>query len=306
MSNSSSGNGSHPYHEIKEIRVNLVEEQWGYIDRLLIWPRIEEADLLDLKTGVYEVDPAETNIQGQAYTSGVFDAIPWLKKIRTHIIQPHLNKASDWTFTRANDYDRLKNQVMSIIVNAKLQAGKIYNPGWAQCRFCGNKAQCTALRDFAFQLVPAYEPEFIVPEPVHPSEVTDDETLNKMLIFARVMQKWCDSVSAHITALAREGHEYRNFRLIELSGQREVIRPVRIWELLEERGWKLEEYLACCEVHMSKIDDKISEKTPKGQKKHAVEEFSLLLQDEMAMDRKNPTYQMRARPPLALMEKTEK
>jgi hypothetical protein len=156
------------------------------------------------------------------------------------------------------------------------------------------------LRDFAFQLVPAYEPEFVVPEPVHPSEVTNDELLNRMLIFARVMTKWCDSVSAHVTQLAREGHEYRNFRLIEISGVREVLRPVRLWELLSERGWTMEEYLACCEVHMGKIDDKISEKTPKGQKKHAVEEFSILLQDEMAMDRRAPTYQMRARPPLAL------
>jgi hypothetical protein len=300
MSNSSKKNGSHLYREIKEIRVNLVEDQWGYIDRLLIWPQIEEADLFDLKTGIYEVEPAEKNLQTGAYTSGVFDAVPWIKKVRSHIIQPHLNLASDWTFTRENDYDRLKNQTMAIIVNARTNAGKIYNPGWAQCRFCGNKAECAALRDFAFQLVPAYESDFVVPEPVHPSEVTSDETLNRMLIFARVMQKWCDSVSAHITALAREGHEYRNFRLIELAGVREVIRPIRVWELLHEKGWTLEEYLACCEIHMGKIDEKISEKTPKGQKKHAVEQFSLLLQDEMAMDRRAPTYQMRARPPKAL------
>lgn len=295
MSNSSNGNESNHYHDIKEIRVNLIEDQWGWIDRLLLWPQTRTADLFDLKTGRYEVTHAQDNIQLWAYITGVWDAVKWIDTINGHIIQPRIGIASSATFTRAEHYNLLKNKIFAVIQNAKLQAGKIFNPGWEQCRFCGNKAACQGLRDFALALVPAYDPQFVIPEPIHPSEITDDDTLNKILMFAKVMEKWCDSVKFHVTQLAREGHDFRNFRLIEVSGQREVIRPVRVWELLKEKGFDLEEFLSCTDVQMGKLDDLIMAKAPRGTKKHAKEEFSLLLQDEMAMDHKPPTYQMRAR-----------
>jgi Protein of unknown function (DUF2800) len=296
MSHSSNGTGSLPYKEIKEIKINLLEEQWGYIDRILLWPQLKEADLLDLKTGKYPVDPVEKNLQIQFYTTGLFDNIGWLQRIRGHIIQPHLNYADYHTFSREEDLERLKNKILAIIHNARIQAGKIYHPGWEQCRFCGNKANCLALRDFANAIVPAYEPTFHIPEPIHPSQITDIETLNNVLMFAKVMEKWCDSVKHHVTELAKQGHDFRNFRLIEISGHREITRPVRAWELLQEQGWTLEEYLACCDVQIGKLDKTLMEKAPKGQKKHSQEEFSDLLKDENAMEIKPPTYQMRARP----------
>lgn len=297
MSSSLSGNGLYHFKEIKEIRVNLPEEQWGFIDRILLWPEICEADVIDLKTGIYPVDIAEHNLQLHNYIVGVFDALAWIKKINGHIIQPHLNVASSHIFSREDDLDRLKNKVMSVIHNARTLAGKKYFPGWQQCRFCGNKFKCEALRDFASAIAPAYEPkQFTIPDPIHPSEITDIETLNRILMFAKVMEKWCDSVKHHVTQLAREGHNFRNFRLIEITGRREITRPVRAWELLKDRGWTLEEYLACCSAEIGKIDAGIMEKAPKGQKKKSAEEFSDLLKDENALEIMPPTYQMRARP----------
>lgn len=287
------------YHEIKEIRVNLPEGQWGYIDRLLLWPQSKEGDLFDLKTGIYRVEPAERNIQLQSYISGVFDAIDWLLKLNGHIIQPHLNEASSWVYSR-NDLNLLKNKQLAIINHARLNRGKIFHPGWEQCRFCGNKSACEGLRDFASQLVPAYEPQFVLPDPVHPSEITEDEQLNRVLMFAKVMEKWCDSVKHHVTELAKAGHDFRNFRLIEFSGTRKITRPVRAWELLQEKGITLDEYLACCDPQTGKIDELIMAKTPTGQKKRAKEALSILLQDEAVMEVGPPTYQMRARPPLQI------
>lgn len=284
------------YHEVKEIRVSLVQEQWGFIDQLLLWPKLRSADLFDLKTGRYEVVDAEKNLQLWAYTTGVFDAVSWVDSVNAHIIQPRVGKATSHTFTRAEHYDLLKNKVFAIIENAKKQAGKIFHPGWEQCRFCGNKATCQGLAEYALALVPQYEPEFVIPTPIHPSEITDIDTLNKLLMFAKVMEKWCDSVKHHVTQLAREGHDFRNFRLIEMSGAREVIRPLRVWELAQELGITLDEFLSCTDVQMGKIDDLIMSKAPRGQKKLSKERFSLLLKDEMAMDNKPPTYQMRARP----------
>lgn len=303
MSNLSSGNGSRPYKELKEVRITLPEDQWGFIDQILLWPQLKTADLFDLKTGFYPVDRAEHNLQTQNYTIGLFDAIPWLESIKAHLIQPQLNEASSHIYYRLEDLDRLKNKVMAIIHNAKTLAGKVYHPGWVQCRFCGNKAGCQALADFASSIVPAYEPEFVIPEPIHPSQITDIETLNRLLMFAKVMEKWSDSVKHHCTELAKEGNDFRNFRLIEISGKRKVIQPVRVWELLKSRGWTLEEYLSCCDVQIGALDEGIMEKAPKGQKKRTREEFSDLLKDENTLEILAPTYQMRARPAARLENK---
>jgi hypothetical protein len=301
MSNTSNNNDGVPI-EVKEIRANILD-QWGWIDLLHVYPRWKRADMFDLKTGWYPVEPAETNLQMRGYMVGVWDAIPKVDVIYPHIIQPRLGTASQAEFNRYDHYDLFKNQVFGIIENAKLQAGKIYHPGWEQCRFCGNKAFCEALRNFALQLVPAYQPEFAIPTPIHPSEITDVEILNKVLMFAKVMEKWCDSVKHHATELAKEGQSFANFKLVEIGGAREIIRPIRAMELAQEKGITLEEFLSCCDVHMTKIDEKISEKTPRGRKGHAVEEFSILLQDENVMEIKAPTYQMRARP-VAIEHKT--
>jgi Protein of unknown function (DUF2800) len=293
MSTSSNNIGS--LIEVREVRAHILD-QWGWIDLLHVYPKIRTADMFDLKTGRYPVEPAETNLQMRGYMVGVWDSVPSVDKIFPHIIQPRLGIASSAEFNRYDHYDLFKNQVFSIIENAKLQAGKIFNPGWEQCRFCGNKAKCKGLRDFAFQLVPKYKPEFQIPTPIHPSEITDIETLNKVLMFAKIMEKWCDSVRHHVTDLAKQGYDFANFRLVEISGAREIIRPLRALELAQEKGVTMEEFLSCCEVHMTQIDELIGEKTPKGQKARAKEAFSILLQDENAMEIRPPTFQMRARP----------
>jgi hypothetical protein len=294
MSNTSNGGGLPVI--VKEIRANILD-QWGFIDLLHVYPRYRFADLFDLKTGRYPVEPAETNIQLRAYCVGTWDSIPVVDKIIAHIIQPRLNFLSYAEFTRAEHYHLFKNQIFTIIENARQQAGKIFHPGWEQCRFCGNKADCIGLRNLASQLVPKYDPAFAIPTPVHPSEITDIETLNRVLMFAKVMEKWCDSVKHHVTELAKAGNDFANFRLVEVSGVREITRPLRALELAHEvHDFSVEEFLECCEVHMTKLDEKIAEKTPKGQKSHAKQAFSLLLQDETAMELKPPTYQMRARP----------
>jgi hypothetical protein len=281
--------------EIREVRVNILD-QWGFLDLLHIYPRLRLADLFDLKTGWYAVEPAETNVQLRAYIVGVWDAVPIVDRIGAHIIQPRLGIASSADFNRRDHYDQFKNQIFGIIEHAKLEAGKLYHAGWEQCRFCGNKATCVALRDFAQQLVPRYDETFIVPEPIHPSQITDIETLNRVLMFAKIMEKWCDSVRHHATELAKEGNDFRNFRLVEISGVRQITRPLRTWELAQEKGFSLEEFLNCCEVHIGKIDEALAEKTPRGRKKHATQTFSNLLQDEGAMEQRAPTYQLRARP----------
>jgi hypothetical protein len=294
MSNPSNESASNSWIEHKELRVE-VADQWGWLDRLILFPQARHATLFDLKTGRYSVDPAETNLQIWGYSVGIWDSFDFIDTIDPHIIIPRRNEVHHALFSRQEDYERQKNEVFKIIERAKLESGKIYNPGWFQCRFCDNKVACEALRSFVNQIVPRYNQEFIIPDPIHPSEITDIQTLDHTFLLGRVIEKWYESLRFHITQLAREGYEFEHFKLVEITGQRRITRPVRLWEILQEKGWDLNTFLNCCEVSVTKLDSEVGNAAPRGLKNRTKELFNLDLQDENVLEIGPPTYQMRTK-----------
>jgi Protein of unknown function (DUF2800) len=271
-------------------------DQWGFLDRASIFPYARHCELFDLKTGRYSVDPAETNLQIWGYNVGIWDTFEFVDTIGAHLIIPRRNEVKHAVFSREKHYEEQKTEVFKIIERAKLESGKTFYPGWYQCRFCANKVSCTALREFANQIVPRYNEELVIPEPIHPSEITDLQVLDRAFLLGKVLEKWYESLRFHITALAREGFDFEHFKLIELKGERRITRPVRLWELLEERGWDMQTFLNCCEVSVTKIDAEISNRAPRGRKARERQQFNHLLQDENAVETGPPTYQMRAKP----------
>jgi hypothetical protein len=272
-----------------------VLDQWGWLDRLILFPGARHATLFDLKTGRYSVDPAENNLQIWGYNVGVWDTFDFVDSIDSHLIIPRRNEVSHALFDRENDYEKQKTEVFKIIERAKLEADKIYNPGWFQCRFCANKINCTALREFANQIVPRYNQELVIPEPIHPSEITNIQTLDRAFLLGRVLEKWYDSLRFHVTQLAREGYEFDHFKLVEIRGERRVTRPLRLWELLKEKGWDLNTFLNCCDVSITKLDKEVANAAPTGQKNRTKEQFNMDLQDENVLEIGPPTYQMRTK-----------
>lgn len=282
------------WNEHKELRIEI-HDQWGFLDRLLLFPTARHAELFDLKTGRYSVDPAESNLQLWSYNTGIWDTFDFVDTIGDHLIIPRRNEVSHAVFTRREHYEEQKTETFKIIERAKLEAGKVYNPGWIQCRFCGYKAKCEALRSFANAIVPRYNEEFVIPEPIHPSEIIDLTTLDRAFMLARVMEKWCESIRFHITQLARQGFDFEHFKLVEITGDRRIIRPLRLWEILKEKGWTMEEFLSCCSVSVGELDTKVAEKAPLRKKSHHKEQFNLELLDENVMELGEPKYQMRAK-----------
>lgn len=282
------------YSEHKELRVEI-EDQWGFLDRLFVFPQARHAELFDLKTGRYSVDPAETNLQIWAYDVGVWDSFDFIDTIGSHLIIPRRNEVHHSIFSREKHYEIQKTEVFKIIERAKLESGKSFYPGWYQCRFCGNKANCAALREFANQIAPRYNENLVIPEPIHPSEITDIQVLDRTFLLGKVIEKWYESLRFHITNLAREGIEFEHFKLLEIRGERRVVRPIKLWEILEERGWDMNTFLNCCEVSVTKVDEEIAKRAPRGVKAKTKEQFSQQLQDESVLEQGPPTYQMRAR-----------
>jgi len=280
--------------EHKELRVKVLD-QWGWLDRTFLFPSARHASLFDLKTGRYSVDPPETNLQIWGYNVGLWDTFDFVDTIDSHIIIPRRNEAHHALFSRQEDYERQKTEVFKIIERAKLEAGKWYNPGWFQCRFCGNKVACEALRSFVSNIVPRYNEDFVIPDPIHPSEITDIQTLDRTFLLGRVIEKWYESLRFHVTQLAREGYEFEHFKLVEIRGERRITRPLRLWEILQEKGWDLDKFLSCCEVSITKLDSEVANTAPRGQKNRTKEQFNMDLQDENVLEIGQPTYQMRTK-----------
>lgn len=294
MSNTLSAPDLRVWTEHKELRVEILTE-WGWIDRLLLFPTARHATLFDLKTGRYSVDPAEKNLQIWGYNVGVWDLFDFIDTIDSHLIIPRRNEVSHALFSRAQDYDNQKTEVFKIIERAKLEAGKVYNPGWIQCRFCANKVACEALRAFVNQIVPRYNEEFIIPEPIHPSEIMDIQTLDRAFLLGRVLEKWYESLRFHITQLAREGYDFQHFKLVEIRGERRITRPLKLWEILKEKGWSLDQFLSCCDVSITKLDSEVAAQAPRGAKNRTKEQLNLDLQDQNVLEIGPPTYQMRSK-----------
>lgn len=295
MSNTLETRGSKRWIEHKELRVEI-EDQWGWLDRLILFPQIGHALLFDLKTGRYSVDPAEDNLQMWGYTIGIWDTFDFIKTIEPHIIIPRRNEASHCLFNRNSDYDRLKTEVFKVIENARLQGGKVFHPGWVQCRFCNNKTKCLALAEFASQIVPRYNEEFVIPNPIHPSEITDIQTLDRAFLLAKVLEKWFDSLKFHMTNLAREGFEFEHFKLVEITGKRKITNTNSLWDILRAKNWNLNTFLECCEIKMETLDEKVAAQAPHGQKGRAKQALTIELQDANVLEVGKPTYQMKTKP----------
>lgn len=294
MLNTLSKPDSTPWNEHKELRIEILD-QWGFLDRLILFPHFQHALLFDLKTGRYSVDPAENNLQIWGYAVGIWDTFPDIDTIEPHLIIPRRNEVSHCVFGRKTDYERLKTEIFKVIENARLQSGKVYHPGWVQCRFCNNKTKCPALAEFAAQIVPRYNEEFVIPTPIHPSEITDIQTLDRAFLLGKVLEKWYESLKFHITQLAREGFEFDHFKLVEIRGKRKINNPSALWDILQQKGWDLNTFLSCCEVKIDQLDKEVGDQAPHGQKNRAKEQFSIELQDQNLLEVGQPTYQMRTK-----------
>lgn len=117
---------------------------WGYADRVHLHPANKHADLIDYKFGwVFQGDAAE-NIQGKAYTIGLFLEFLWLEQVTVHFIYPRTHTVTTHTFLRS-DLPQLETEVYRIADRREKLAGKVFEPNFNVCRLCGNRFACKEL-----------------------------------------------------------------------------------------------------------------------------------------------------------------
>jgi hypothetical protein len=224
--------------ELKEIYLPVDDREFddcksttaGYVDLCLINHDFTYAELLDWKFGMWAVESADKNLQGIAYSLGLFKKYPTIKEILFTFKQPHLNLVTSHKFTRANIAD-LYLRVQAVVAKARVARKSVKEkndwtlatPRVPCCNFCANLGTCPRGLEFACKVSHKFLPlEF--PEDVDPMKIMDPHNTQLALRLAAVMKIWADAFKSRVTdrVLSRQCDAPEGYCIQERDGRRKI------------------------------------------------------------------------------------
>lgn len=282
---------------LPEMRFEVFEGIYGFADLTLLHKDMKKACLQDLKTGYRKAASAETNIQMQMYTLGIFDKWPSVEEVEVHLIYPRLDIVDVHTWKREPDYEQIKLRVIALERRAEaVQKGELvaYQPDSEICQWCKHAGTCPALHQLALPVAQAYasaRPEDLtIPDAYDPALITDPSVMGKAYVLAGVMEKWCESVKFHATQMRLEqGIEIPGTQLAHRAGKKSISDPNEALRIAEQFGISHDEFMTAVEVSGPKLLKIAHDKAPKGKKKVAEENLENALQDAGVMSIGNET-----------------
>jgi len=258
----------------------------GYVDHVLICSALNHAELLDWKFGRWSVECAEKNLQGIAYALGLFYKYPELQTITVWFKLPTIGAITSATFTR-EQIPALYLRVTTVVARAREARQQndfsSANPTHPTCAFCSNLGRCPAVAKFALKVGSKFH-KLAVPEDTTPGALRDPAQSKLALELASVMAVWAKAVRGQVTdqilrgvSPTPEGYKISTF------SKREVIDEAK-FKSVALLFVKAEDYAALQDAPgFGKLEDLISERAPRGQKKNAVETFAQQLLDAGAV-----------------------
>lgn len=280
------------FTEFKETRVDVFD-QWGWVDSLITIPVSKSAHMTDFKTGYHGVTDAEHNPQMQAYARGVFVLFHWIEDLTVHIPLPRRQEISTHTYKRSRDFDSISNRIFNIIEKAK--RADSYNPGWKQCQYCGNKANCPALMALSVKLAPQYSPDLVIPDNMDPAAMTDAVRINLGVKLAKVLEPWVEAMKERARDFCNEGYELADFKTAPVAGSRSITDAQIAYLIAQKYGVTLEEYLSCTKVTFGDLEELVAAHAPKGTKGKTKLHFADELSDADALSIGAPKFQLRSK-----------
>lgn len=242
--------------------------------------------VIDHKFGGNVVKDADTNLQGWAYLLGAWDLFPTAKFGVVHFLMPRVCEGDQvgvvlkHKFSREADAPRMKLAIKTVIARAKkyfeTRDENMLTPSAQGCLYCGRKAECPKMWDYALPIVKKYAPLEVVDE-VHSSKITEPAKMVALIEASKILGKLVDSVNEHAKRFAIENGGIVGadgqlaYALAERSGTRKI-RPEKVADvvdLLLESGLSEREILACSDLSLTQALDLVHEKAPKGKKSAA-------------------------------------
>jgi len=292
--------------ELTEIRVSIDPEETtaGFLDKVLISADETEAHVIDLKTGFGEIEDADNNLQGMAYSIGVMRRYPKLRRVKVSFYMPRQAKKESTHEFSAEDLDQSYARIVVIVRRAKRAK---FTPGFEMavpntgvCRFCahfdgqnGRKTRCPK----AAALVTRATKHMPIEVPTIEEMTTSDDpvVLGKVMDFFKFLDEWQKPIKSRILSMARNGCEVHGYA-VSCIPEREILDPRKVHDLAVEElkalgkvGEEADmEVAGAYTLSLSAVESVISDAAPKGAKKQAKEDFRSKLRESGAIQDSTP------------------
>lgn len=269
----------------------------GYCDWALVSHNREYAEMGDYKFGFWPVEHAENNLQAIAYALGLFKRFPSLKVIKFWFKQPHLELTMEATFRR-EQVAELYLRIQTVVARAREARSRgdfeMASPTVPVCNFCANLGRCTKVLKFACNVASKFYP-LEIPAEITPSMVLDREQTTLALRLAQVLAVWASAFKTQVTdRVLRQESVMPSGYTLQSRQDREVVDPAAFKEVTLKHLTQ-EEYSSVTPIPgFGAVEKLISDKSPRGSKKAAVEDFKKTLEDSGAVKKSDPVVFLRA------------
>lgn len=258
----------------------------GYADRIIISADGRTAEIIDWKFGQWDVEPTENNLQGMAYLLGVLKQFPNLQTVTVHFVLPHRDEVDVHTFTRSEFegmYVRIRCVVLRAVEARKIKDFTKATPNMGACRFCANAGRCDALSSIALRIGHKFNP-VKVPENINPSLLRDPKEVGLGLRVAGVIEAWAKAYKAQAGAKAIADEDFIPDGFVLVSSEKREIVDNKKFREIARQFLTDEELESATKFFITPIEDMISAKAPRGEKKATCDEFSQALIDVGAVE----------------------
>lgn len=273
-----------PVRELKEIYLSIDDEETtaGYPDCSIISCDERVAETFDWKFGRWPVEDARNNLQGIAYSLGMFRAFPKLEFVHFFFKQPVIDHITNAVFTR-EQIPALYLRVKTVVERAKearrrLKADptdfSMARPMIPNCNFCALLGTCTKVAEFACKIGSKFAP-LQIPSDITPTKLHSPEDVTLGLQLAQVLSCWSNAFKDVIAnnAISRTGPVPPGYRIAGRT-PREIADHQKYKELALQHGLTEAEYEAILRPGLTAVEKIISNKAPRGSKTEAVEAFA--------------------------------
>lgn len=239
---------------IREVKLAVEDAgTWGTCDWLQIAGT--HMDVVDYKFGLGSVPDAEVNPQGWAYVLGAW-ALPEAKDVKTatvHFLLPRRDEITTHTFHKDVDQPRMLARVGAIVARAQ-NPDAAPTPG-SGCLYCGRKGSCPAFLGTA--LMAPKQAGIDIPAITHPDQIKSPAVLSNLLALAPQIEDWCSQIKQIALDRARNGEEIPGYTLAHRKGRRTIKDVLMAWDLCQQYGVPLKDFLPACSVAVGDLDKAI-------------------------------------------------
>jgi hypothetical protein len=262
----------------------------GFIDAAIISHCRTYAEIFDWKFGMWSVEKADNNLQGIAYALGMLKMYPTLKSVLFWFKQPNTNGLSHCLIKR-EDIAKFYLRIQVIVERAKRARASgnfdMANPMVPNCNFCANIGACTKVTGFICKVGSKFHP-LAIPADITPSMVHSPHDTKLGMMLAQVAAVWAKAYRSQVTDRTIGGRQpMPEGYFITQKSDREIIDAGK-YKTLALAHLTPEEYETTLTPAFGAVEELISAKAPRGQKKHTLDAFKQKLEEEGAVKRGEP------------------